>query len=80
MISLILSGTLCGFSVALAGGIDGVEELNNIHPQVNFTFEPMVNNQMPFLDCLFIREGNNLEVKLSENQRTRVNTFIRPLM
>merc|ERR1711947_46824 len=37
---------------------------DNIHPQVNFTFEPMVNNQMPFLDCLIIREGNNLEVKV----------------
>ena len=41
-----------------------LSELNNIHPQVNFTFEPMVNNQMPFLDCLVIREGNNLEVKV----------------
>ena len=25
-----------------------LSELNNTHPQVNFTFEPMVNNQMPF--------------------------------
>ena len=41
-----------------------LSELNNIHPQENFTFEPMVNNQMPFLDCLVIREGNNLEVKV----------------
>ena len=41
-----------------------LSELNNIHLQVNFIFEPMVNNQMPFLDCLVIREGNNLEVKV----------------
>ena len=41
-----------------------LSELNNIHPQVNFTFEPMENNKMPFLDCLVIREDNNLEVKV----------------
>ena len=32
-----------------------LSDLNNIHPQVNFTFEPMVNNLMPFLGCLVIR-------------------------
>ena len=51
-------------------------ELNNIHQQLNFTFEPMVNNQMPFFDCLVIREGKNLEVKVYKKQHTRVNTFI----
>ena len=40
-----------------------LSELNDIHPQVKFTFEPMVSNQIPFLDCLVIREGNNLELK-----------------
>ena len=56
-------------------------ELKNIPPQVNFTFEPIVNNQMPFLDCLAIREGNNLEVKVyKKQQRRRVNTFITRLM
>ena len=29
-----------------------LSELNNIHSQVNFTFETMGNNQMPFLDRL----------------------------
>ena len=38
-------------------------ELNNVLPHVNFTFESMINNQMPFLDCLVIREGNKLEAK-----------------
>ena len=41
-----------------------LSELNNIHPQVNFTFEEMQNNQMPFLDSLVIREGNSLESKV----------------
>ena len=41
-----------------------LSELNNIHPQVNFTFEEMQNNKMPFLDSLVIREGNSLESKV----------------
>ena len=51
-------------------------ELHDDHLQVNFSFEPMLNNQMPFLDCLVIREGNNFEVKVYKNQQTRVDTFI----
>ena len=52
-----------------------LSELNNIHSQVNFTFEPMVNNQMPFLDCLVIRKGNNLEVKVCK-KTTRMDQYL----
>ena len=41
-----------------------LSELNNIHPEVNFNSKPMVNDQMPFLDSLVIRDGNNLEAKV----------------
>ena len=36
--------------------------------------------QVPFFDCLVIREGNNAEVKIYKKQCTWVNTFITPLM
>ena len=34
-----------------------LSELNNIHPQVRFTFEPMVNNEMSFFNCSVIRHS-----------------------
>ena len=37
----------------------------------NFTFETMVNNQMLFLGCLFIRESDNVEVKVYEKPTHR---------
>ena len=48
-------------------------EINDIHPKVNSTFEPTANNWMPFLDSLVIRESNNMEVEVYENQRTLDN-------
>ena len=41
-------------------------ELNDIHPQVKFTFECMVDNQIPFLDCMVMRGGNSLEAKFEK--------------
>ena len=46
------------------------------HPQVNFTFEQMVNNKMSFLDCLFVREGKNLEVKFYKKKTAHKGQYI----
>ena len=46
-----------------------LSEINDIHQQVKFTLEPMINNQMPFLNCLVIREDSNLEVKIYKKSK-----------
>ena len=53
--------------------------LKNIHPQVNFTFEPMVNNQMPFWTVWSLERVAIWKGRFIKNQRTQVNTFITPL-
>ena len=56
-----------------------LSERYDIHPKVNFAFEPMINNQMLFFECLFVKDCNNLEVEAYKNQHTGVNIFISPL-
>ena len=52
-----------------------LSKINNIHSKVNFTFEPMIDNQIPFLESLFCKKGNNLKVKVDKKSKTLVNSF-----
>jgi hypothetical protein len=38
--------------------------VNSVHPAIKFTIEPMINNQIPFLDILISRQGGSLQYQL----------------
>ena len=54
-----------------------IEQINSLHPSIQFTYELGYNNSLPFLDTLVIKDQISSKfLKFTENIRNLMHIFI----
>ena len=50
--------------------------LETFHPNIKFTYEKEVNNTLPFLDVLFIRNSDHIHTTVYKKETNNVYAYI----